>query len=930
VLLNIRSVVSKEKRENLEILLEGIKPAPILFLTETFIKEGDSKSQFPFASRCAIYSHERVYGKRRAGGCAILVPKCYPSMAISNVINPVKFESVWCKIVCPNRAVNLGCVYRAPDRTETSAINVSHFLEAHFKTNSGPTVMAGDFNCPGIDWVNHKASNQFAQSKFMDTVNSLGLSQLVDFPTRKHNILDLYFSNEPNLIQNVTLGPSVPMCDHKTVLASLSVQRIQSKKITFRDYAKADYNIIAPSVLNLDWKFLDEKSDVNNKWLTFKSKLTKLINAFIPIRTVQSNPNCQFSTQTTKLYRERFKMHCKLKKHPTNVNLRARYIEISRLARQKKRSDIIRAENKVLSANNPKKFWTFVKSKMSYKSSIPCILSSDGKTVLSENIDKAECFNSYFCSVFSKDNDEPPELQFPQSASFLSQVDFSPEIVYSKLTELPNKLSYGPDEIPASIYKNLSVPLAEPLSKIFKASFDQSRIPDDWHLANVVPIHKKGPTNLCSNYRPISLECQASKIQESIVNDALLVHFKDKFSKNQHGFLKRRSTVTQLLETLNDWTRALNGGQVIDVQYIDWSKAFDTISHPILIKKLRRYGVVGSLLDWIKAFLKNRKQRVLVDGCLSSEGEVSSSVPQGSVISPTLFLIFINDLEAVFIHSKIRLFADDSKYYIIFLHENSEAARLNMQTDNEALVLWGKENKMRIAFTKCATLHIGYRNPCNEYKFDDFPIPNVDEIRDLGVLIDKELKFSAHIIKICKSASSVCHLIFRSFHNKSRTFLINLFSVYARSKLEYASQVWNPHLIKDIDRIEKIQRRFTKRIPGLQNLAYSNRLKILGLERLELRRLHLDLVLVYKITHGMIDLCFDDYFSLKESNTRGHSLTLSINRCQKDVRKYFFSNRVVHWWNFLSEVTVNASNLNTFKQLILKEDLSRFLKGGGD
>jgi len=907
-----------------------MQPAPIVFLTETFLEPNDPNSLLSFASKCAIYRDDRCKARRRAGGCAVLVPKCYPSMALSNLTKPSKFEAVWCKIVGPKNSVNLGCVYRAPNQPVISQSNLCNYLEAQFKAYQCPTVLAGDFNCPGIDWINLKATNHDAQAKFMETVNSLGLTQLVNFPTRVNNILDLIFSNEPNLVQNLTTGPRVPMCDHNTVIASLSMQRIEYKKVSFRNYRNANFNIIGPAALNLDWNFLDEKADINSKWLTFKTKLTELANNFIPIRTVQSNPNHQFSSQTSKLYRERFKLHLKLQNNPQNINLSNKYAEISRLARQRKRADIISAENKVLQANNPKTFWSFVKSKMTYKSSIPCILSNDGKTVLSDCKEKAECFNNYFCSVFTKDNDEIPELNFPQSTTFLSNVSFSTDIVYNKLVNLPNKLSCGPDEIPAFLYKNLCVPLTEPMSKIFKASFDQSQIPNDWRYANVVPIHKKGPTNLCSNYRPISLECQASKIQESIVNDALLEHFKDKFSKNQHGFLRRKSTVTQLLETLNDWTKALDDGQVIDVQYIDWAKAFDTISHQILISKLRRYGVVGLLLDWIKAFLKNRKQRVIIDGCSSSEGEVTSSVPQGSVLAPTLFLIFINDLESVISHSKIKLFADDSKYYIMFLHENSLQAKVNMQLDNDSLVLWGKENKMRIAFAKCGTLHIGYGNPCNEYNFDDFAIPNVDEIRDLGVQISKDLKFGSHIAKICRSACSSSNLIFRSFRSRSRTFLVNLFKVYVRSKLEYACQVWNPHLKKDINDIEKVQRRFTKRIPRLHNFCYSDRLLILNLERLELRRIHLDLVMVFKIIHGMVDLAFNDYFTYKESNTRGHSFSLSVIRCNKDVRKFYFSSRVVKWWNFLKQQTVNANNLNTFKNRLQDEDLSRFIKGGGD
>jgi len=926
----MRSIVADEKREDLEILIEGIKPAPILFLTETWLKPKHLNILLPFASKCAIYRADRNdCDRKRGGGAVIMIPKCYPSMALNDVTQPCKFEAIWCKVVSPNQSINLGCVYRPP-KSEISALNLSNYLDAHFKTNINPTVLAGDFNFPDIDWINLNAKNQYAQPKFLDLVNSLGLSQLIDFPTRGKNTLDLIFTNEPNLVQNADTGPEVKGCDHKTVVASLTMQKIESQKISYRNYANADYNLIAPSALNLNWDLIDVRNDINRNWNSFKSTLTELVNKFIPVKTIITNANCIFSSKTTKLFRQKYKLYWQYKSDLQNVTLKNKYVELSRLAQRQKRQDIISSENSILRSSNLQTFWKFIKSKLSYKASIPCILDEDGKTVLCDKIEKAERFNKYFCSVFSQDDNEIPNFPFPQSNQFISHVQFTPEIVYDKLNNLPNKNSCGPDNVPASLYKNLSVPLAEPLCKIFLTSFEQSRTPDEWKLANVVPIHKKGPTNVCGNYRPVSLECQASKIMESIVNDALLNHFKDKFSKNQHGFLKQRSTVTQLLETLNDWTQAIEEGKVIDVQYIDWAKAFDSISHSILIGKLRRYGVVGSLLDWIKAFLKDRKQRVIIDGCLSSKGKVTSSVPQGSVLSSTLFLIFINDLELVFRHSKIRLFADDSKYYIIFIRENSDQAKIDMQSDNQALVQWGTENKMRIAFAKCATLHLGYGNPANEYTFDDFLIPSVDEIRDLGVTVSNNLKFGSHIMKICKSASATSNLIYKCFHNRSRTFLKKLFQVYVRPKLEYASQVWNPYHIKDIDAIEKIQRKFTKRIPGLHYLPYSERLRILNLERLELRRIHLDLTLVYKIINKLIDLKFTDYFTLKTSNTRGHSLALSINRYKKDVRKFFFANRVINRWNFLNEATVNATSLNSFKNRLKDEDLARFIKGGGD
>ena len=319
----------------------------------------------------------------------------------------------------------------------------------------------------------------------------------------------------------------------------------------------------------------------------------------------------------------------------------------------------------------------------------------------------------------------------------------------------------------------------------------------------------------------------------------------------------------------------------------------------------------------------------MIENEKSSAEPITSSVLQGSVLGPLLFLIFINDITSCVKNSKIKLFADDCKIYIAFLRTNLENASQLFQDDLNALSQWAAENQLKIVFSKCAILHIGRNNPEFKYYFETEIIPSVNSIRDLGVMITHDLQPYQHILKICNSANTASRLIFKTFYIRSHGFLINMFKTFVRSKLEYACQVWNPHLKKDILALEKCQRKFTKRLPGLSDLPYEERLSRLRLESLELRRIHLDLCLVYKITRGLVDLSFDDFFTAKTTRTRGHRFTLSTKFCKKDIRKYFFSNRVVNIWNSLEPKLVEKDSLQSFKTGLKEAKLEKFLKGGG-
>ena len=589
-------------------------------------------------------------------------------------------------------------------------------------------------------------------------------------------------------------------------------------------------------------------------------------------------------------------------------------------------SFIKKQEEHLISNGNLGSFYRYVNGKLTFRSGVSTLKDLNGIPLL-DDMAKAERLSEYFSSVFTVDNGVLPHISRKvDDETELNNIDFTPDLVYKHLRKLKEKTSSGPDLLPALLLKNLAGSLAEPLSLLFSKLFSMSAIPDIWKLAIVTPVYKKGSPSDASNYRPISLTCILSKLMESVIKDTMLSYLLEHklINKQQHGFISKRSTCSQLLECINDWSVSLNHKQSIDVAYIDFSRAFDSVVHSKLYLKLIASGITGDLLDWIHDFLTNRLQAVRVANSTSSFRPVLSGVPQGSVLGPLLFLIYINDIVDIFGRGlTVKLYADDVKLYTEIRDIESIT---ELQLGLEQLYDWADEWQLCISLNKCSVLHVGKSNPRHVYSLRAVLLPGATVAIDLGVIVDDKLCFTSHYASIVKKAHQRASLILRCFKCRDPLFLTKAYIVYVRPLLEYCSPVWAPVYIKDIALLESVQRRFTKRLTGMKDHNYIQRLSKLNLDTLEARRLKTDLITMFKILNNLIDVDFRDFFSLSTiAHTRGHRFKLNKPVCKNNVRLFSFSCRRIDCWNSLPDDVIYCESLQSFKTRLNYVDLSRYL-----
>ena len=901
------------------------------------------------------YNVFRADRKIRDRGGALLY--CHESIPITQTDT---YDDDICEAIVLKSAPNdliVACVYKPCNATDKSFTNLLFFLHKCInemdEVDKCTKIIFGDLNFPDLWKVNFdsvvaKSNNEH---KLLNFMNNNFLCQYVDVATRQGNILDLLISNSDRLVHHIT-SEKHEISDHNLVeiliptgdiLPSLPkpsyLNDIKFKGFRALNLFDADFTKISESLEKVNW----EETWSSCPFEDFPKLLYNIVlekcQEFSPSKTpTMEHRQTSYQRSYRTIQRKRRKLNgrlrCLQELNPSSPQIPKLQMKIRKFLDDLKHLSYSQQTKKEMKAiekikTKPRYFFSYAKKLSKTKHKISQLFKKDG-TVITDRKLIADTLQDQFCSTFSDPSN--PNKQIPAStlpSAYLSEFDPSTKDIIDAIDEI-NRNASSPDfSIPAIVLKNCKYALCKPLLLMWRRSLDTGVIPAFYKQQLVTPIYKKGSRSLPLNYRPVSLTAHEIKIFERIVR-VKMVEFLEKnhlLKCNQHGFRKGRSCLTQLLKQYDDILMNMLNHDETDVIYVDFAKAFDKVDHDILIQKLKNIGVEGKLLNWLIDFLSDRNQVVVVDNTLSYIADVLSGVPQGTVLGPLLFLIFLNDLSDCINHCDLSCFADDTRIYksISFSHD-----AILLQEDLLNLADWSTVNNMKLhddkfVFINFHTRHKNFslsnlpfykENMCYTTK-DGHILESSEYVTDLGVTFSEKLDWSSHISTIVKKAKQKAGWALNIFRDRSPLVMKTLYKSVVRSHLEYCCPLWTNLSLENLRDLESVQRSFTNKIicpPYVEN--YWDRLEYLQIMSLQRRRERYAILHIWKVLHEITsnDLGISFYES-RRFGIMANVPPLNNNSNQKAKTLYDLSFAVIgpRLWNVIPKDIKDCDTLITFK-----------------
>ena len=859
------------------------------------------------------------------GGGIVLYVKAGIKATRRNELELEGLESIWVDITCKNRKFTLGVIYRTPNATVDKWNTFRCMLDDVEPNLFNKVLIVGDLNddlLPGTPCHLRNILEDYQLFQYITEATRVT-------PTTQ-TLLDPVMSNHRSLVSKS--GVIQPFAsDHHGTYAVLQfeIERVKAFKKTVWQYSNGDYPGLRSAVQQTDWSVYMQGDDIEESTKEITEKLLSLCKQFIPQKEVTVRPRDPpwLTNSIRKKIRKRNRLHKKAKKsnaiHHWEDFRRCRNEVITEVRETKnsflkKEADKLR-DHKITS----KQWWSVVKSLTRSESdnySISSLKNERGQDV-SDTAQKANILNAFFTSqsVLRDNNKVIPEFH-PLTDIHLSDLVITSDEVQKVLTHLnPNK-AMGPDQINPKVLKECAVELSSPLSTLFNKSLQLGKVPQVWKLAFVTALYKKGDKDLAKNYRPISLLSCVCKVMEKCIFIKLYSHLSDNnlLTPFQSGFIPGDSTVNQLLDIYDIIISALDDGKEVRAVFCDVEKAFDRVWHRGLIKKLHGYGIRGQLLNWFKDYLSNRQQLVLLDGKKSDIMDVKAGVPQGSILGPLLFILYINDIVSSIV-SSIRIFADDTSLFLVV--EEPQAAAETLNSDLRKIQQWATNWLVTFSGPKTKSMLFSrLRNVRNHPPLflNQTQIEEVDTHKHLGLTLSSNGTWSAHIDSVIVKGKQSLNVLRKLKRILDRESLYRLYCAYVRPQLEYGCCVWLNLTAEQSNQLEDIQLEAARiMICAPRGTRHELLYKETGLQTLVERRKQQQLVMYYKMKNRLLP----PYLSLRARipPQRPHTYTLrntgDSQIIQSSSTSYHnsFHPSAVQLWNSLPPDHREAPSVDAFK-----------------
>ena len=941
--MNARSILAESDNLN---FLDGLPPPKlcefktfvrdqnfdIVAITETWLDNTIPDEVLKTSGYSTIFRRDR---NRHGGGTALMVSD---SLVVSRLhdIEPINDEIMCFDVTLPGskpvKHLFLCLCYRPPDRDILEFLHSFELtIEAGQKGNFSAYVAIGDFNCRNSAfWVGDTSKHEGRMLKAV--IDSYNLYQLVDFPTRfqdnSSSCLDLIITNRAMFIKNIIPYEPLHKCDHIPLSFEIAVQypKIKPFKRMVWNFNQANWNKLIVDLQNFDWNSILNLENLDEVTQLWTEKFLELAKGSVPCLEVLIRPKDKpYMNKAIKLLiRKRNRAFHKFKGSRSQTDW-----EIYRNFRNLVVSEIRKSQHhyyKNISLKlqheptSSKAWWKYVKI-LSGEEVIQtnCPLWNDGILIYDQK-EKADLMNDFFASITTlEDSDTFPTENIVPSPP-IPELAISSDDVYKILSTLDISKATGPDLIGNKFLKICALPLSPILAKLFNRSLQEAHFPDYWKLAYITPIYKKGDRNSCTNYRPVSLLCCVSKVFERLVFNHIYPFLKERqlIVPNQSGFQPGDSTVNQLVNIVHQLYKASDQGEETLAVFLDLTKAFDKVWHNGLLHKLNKYGITGIWNSWFKSYLSNRKAQVVLNGQKSKLNAVRAGVPQGSVLGPLLFLLYINDITDN-LESLAYMFADDTSLFKSGKDINILAGIISR--DLVKIYNWSVYWKVGTNASKCAVMlfsrkQIPTRVPA--LTLGNEILHTVTQHKHLGLILSANLTWTAHINDISTTARRRLGALKTLKYRVGRKVLEHCYFAYIRSVLDYADIIYDNCSLNDSTVLHNIHMDAARLVTGAIRGTATDKLlyEELGWGTLAERREVHKLSFLYKIVNNKAPSYLRDLLPVMyDGNVRlQRRKTFPPFACKSTVFQKSLLPSVIAKWNSLPHDTRLSETLSAFKK----------------